>query len=194
MMRRQQELMDESHRQSQQGMGRGQKPSTKEGARKQGDLKKQLQDLLRRFGEMMGKVPKTLGDAELEMREALEALRKSRPGEAVGPQGKALENLRRGLGQMAQQFMRRFGRGQGRGRGRGRGMFGRRPGQMPFAYDPLGRQLPNSGMTSSDDVDIPDETETQRAWEILQELRRRAGEVGRPDLEMDYLERLLRRF
>jgi hypothetical protein len=190
MMRRQQELMDESHRQSQQGMGRGQKPSTKDGARKQGDLKKQLQDMLRRFGEMMGKVPKNLGDAELAMREALEALRKSRPGEAVGPQGKALENLRRGLGQMAQQFMRRFGQG----RGRGRGMFGRRPGQVPFAYDPLGRQLPNSGMTSSDDVDIPDETATQRAWEILQELRRRAGEVSRPDLEMDYLERLLRRF
>lgn len=194
MMRRQQELMDESHRQSQQGMERGERPSTKEGARKQGDLKKQLQDLLRRFGEMMGKVPKNLGDAELEMREALEALRKSRPGEAVGPQGKALEHMRRGLGQMAQQFMRRFGRGQGRGRGRGRGMFGRRPGQMPYAYDPLGRQLPNSGMTSSDDVDIPDESETQRAWEILQELRRRAGEVGRPELEMEYLERLLRRF
>ncbi len=192
MMRRQQELMDQSHRQSRQGMGRGQRPSTKEGARKQGDLKKRLQDLLRRFGEMMGKVPKSLGDAELAMREALEALRKSRPGEAVGPQGKALENLRRGLGQMAQQFMRRFGRG--RGRGRGRGMFGRRPGHIPFAYDPLGRQLPNSGMMSADDVDIPDETETQRAWEILQELRRRAGEVGRPDLEMDYLERLLRRF
>jgi len=190
MMRRQQELMDQSHRQSQQGMGRSQNPSTKEGARKQGDLKKQLQDMLRRFGEMMGKVPKNLGDAELAMREALEALRKSRPSEAVGPQGKALENMRRGLGQMAQQFMRRLGRG----RGRGRGMFGRHPGRMPFAYDPLGRQLPNSGMTSSDDVDIPDETATQRAWEILQELRRRAGEASRPDLEMDYLERLLRRF
>ncbi len=194
MMRRQQELMDESHRQSQQGMRQGQPPSTKDGARRQGDLKKQLQEMLRKFGEMMGRVPKSLGDAELEMREALEALRKNKPGDATGPQGKAIENLRRGLGQMAQQFMRRFGQGRGRGRGRGRGMFGRRPGQTPFAYDPLGRQLPNSGMTSSDDVDIPDESATQKAWEILQELRRRAGEIGRPDLEMDYLERLLRRF
>jgi uncharacterized protein (TIGR02302 family) len=194
MMRRQQELMDESHRQSQQGLQGGQPPSTEEGARRQGDLKKQLQEMLRRFGEMMGKVPKSLGDAELEMREALEALRKSRPGDATGPQGKAIENLRRGLGQMAQQFMRRFGQGRGRGRGPGRGMFGQRPGQMPYAYDPLGRQLPNSGMTSSDDVDIPDESATQKAWEILQELRRRAGEIGRPEVEMDYLERLLRRF
>jgi uncharacterized protein (TIGR02302 family) len=195
MMRRQQELMDKTYRQSQEGMRQGKPPSTKEGARKQGDLKKKLQDMLKRFGEMMGKVPKSLGDAELAMREALEALRKSKPGDAVGPQGKALENLRRGLGQMAQQFMRRFGQGRGRGRGRGRGLFGRRgQGQMPFAYDPLGRQLPNTGLTSDDDVDIPDESETQRAWEILQELRRRAGEIGRPDLEMDYLERLLRRF
>jgi uncharacterized protein (TIGR02302 family) len=194
MMRRQQELMDESHRQSQQGMRQGQPPSTKDGAKRQGDLKKQLQEMLRKFGEMMGRVPKSLGDAELEMREALEALRKNKPGDATGPQGKAIENLRRGLGQMAQQFMRRFGQGRGRGRGRGRGMFGRRPGQTPFAYDPLGRQLPNSGMTSSDDVDIPDESATQKAWEILQELRRRAGEIGRPDVEMDYLERLLRRF
>ena len=193
MMRRQQELMDKTYRQSQQGLRQGKPPSTKEGARKQGDLKKRLQDLLRRFGEMMGKVPKSLGDAELAMREALEALRKGKPGDAVGPQGKALESLRRGLGQMAQQFMRRFSRG--RGRGRGRGMFGgRRRGQMPFAYDPLGRQLPNTGLTSDDDVDIPDESETQRSWEILQELRRRAGEIGRPELEMDYLERLLRRF
>ncbi len=192
MMRRQQELMDKTYRQSQEGLRQGKPPSTKEGARKQGDLKKRLQELLKRFGEMMGKVPKSLGDAELAMREALEALRKSRPGDAVGPQGKALENLRRGLGQMAQQFMRRFSRG--RGRGRGRGLFGRRSGQMPFAYDPLGRQLPNTGLTSDDDVDIPDESETQRAWEILQELRRRAGQVGRPELEMDYLERLLRRF
>lgn len=194
MMRRQQELMDESHRQSQQGLRDGEPPSSQDGARRQGDLRKQLQEMLRQFGEMMGKVPKTLGDAELQMREALEALRKNRPGEATGPQGKALENLRRGLGQMAQQFMRRFGQGRARGRGRGRGFFGRRPGQVPFAYDPLGRQLPNTGMTSSDDVDIPDESETQKAWEILQELRRRAGEIGRPEVEMDYLERLLRRF
>jgi len=194
MMRRQQELMDESHRQSQQGMQQGQPPSTKDGARRQGELKKQLQEMLRKFGEMMGRVPKSLGDAELEMREALEALRKNQPGDATGPQGKALENMRRGLGQMAQQFMRQFGQGRGRGRGRGRGMFGQRPGQTPYAYDPLGRQLPNSGMSSSDDVDIPDESATQKAWEILQELRRRAGEIGRPDIEMDYLDRLLRRF
>jgi hypothetical protein len=34
----------------------------------------------------------------------------------------------------------------------------------------------------------------QRAREILEELRRRLGEPSRPLLELDYIERLLRRF
>jgi hypothetical protein len=34
----------------------------------------------------------------------------------------------------------------------------------------------------------------QRAREILEELRRRLGEATRPPGELDYLERLLRRF
>jgi hypothetical protein len=65
---------------------------------------------------------------------------------------------------------------------------------MPMTHDPLGRPLPNAGTSASDDVEIPDESETQRAREILEELRRRAGELGRPPIEMDYIERLLRRF
>ena len=34
----------------------------------------------------------------------------------------------------------------------------------------------------------------QRAREILDELRRRAGDFNRPQLELDYIDRLLRRF
>jgi hypothetical protein len=34
----------------------------------------------------------------------------------------------------------------------------------------------------------------QRAHEILKELRRRAGDLWRPDLELEYIERLLKRF
>ena len=41
---------------------------------------------------------------------------------------------------------------------------------------------------------IPEEREMQRARDILNELRRRAGERGRPLPELEYLERLLRRF
>jgi hypothetical protein len=184
--------MDDTHRRSQKGMQNG-KPGSKGEAKRQGDLQKQLQDLLRRFGEMMGKIPKSLGEAELAMREALRELDKNKPGQAVPPQGRALEEMQKGAGAMVQQLMRRFGQGRGRGRGLGRG--GRqRTGRMPQLLDPLGRPLPNAGNSASDDVEIPDESATQRAREILDELRRRAGELDRPSLEMDYLERLLRRF
>ncbi len=194
MMKRQQELMDETHRRSQDGSREGRNQDQK-GAERQGDLQKQLQDLLRRFGEMQGKVPKSLGDAELAMREALDELKKGQPGQAVPPQGRALEEMQRGAGELMQEMMRQFGQGRGRGRGQGRGQGGRQQfGGLPQLLDPLGRPLPNTGTSTSDDVEIPDESDTQRAREILEELRRRAGELGRPLTEMEYLERLLRRF
>jgi hypothetical protein len=150
---------------------------------------------MRRFGEMMGQVPKSLGDADLAMREALDELKKGQPGQAVPPQGRALEEMQRGAGELMQQMMRQFGQGRGRGPGRGPGFGGRQQfGAMPNYLDPLGRPLPNTGQSSSDDVEIPDESDTQRAREILEELRRRAGELSRPLVEMEYLERLLRRF
>jgi uncharacterized protein (TIGR02302 family) len=192
MMKRQQELMDETHRRSQDGSRDGQQQD-QQGAQQQGELQKQLQDLLRRFGEMQGKVPKSLGDAELAMREALRELEQGKPGQAVPPQGRALEEMQRGAGELMQQMMRQYG--QGRGRGPGRGFGGRQQfGALPRLLDPLGRPLPNAGNSASDDVEIPDESDTQRAREILEELRRRAGELGRPLVEMEYLERLLRRF
>ena len=195
MMKRQQELMDETHRQSR----KGKPPSANNGAKRQDRLRDQLGKLLRKFGEMTRKIPRSLGDAELSMREALEALRKNKPGQAVPPQGRALENMRKGLGEMAQQLMRQFGKGRGRGRGQGRGRgrgrgFSQRGGNLPFSHDPLGRPMPNAGMSAGDDVEIPGISDTQRAREILEELRRRAGEIGRPDAEMEYLERLLKRF
>jgi hypothetical protein len=43
-------------------------------------------------------------------------------------------------------------------------------------------------------VKVPDKTDIQRAREILEELQRRAAERGRPDAELEYIDRLLRRF
>ena len=67
-------------------------------------------------------------------------------------------------------------------------------GQQPLpGRDPLGRPM-NRGSFDTDNVHIPDEADIQRARRILDELRRRLGERHRPDLELDYIERLLRRF
>ncbi|MCH8490401.1 MAG: DUF4175 domain-containing protein, partial [Oceanicaulis sp.] len=57
--------------------------------------------------------------------------------------------------------------------------------------DPLGRGAAGgeSGATA-----VPSEAERQRARDILEELRRRAAERGRPQEELDYIDRLLERF
>ena len=83
------------------------------------------------------------------------------------------------------------GNGQNR-RGRGRG-YDRRADDR---RDPLGRALKNGtgGHDESSDVKVPDEMEPARTREIQDELRRRSGERGRPQPELDYLERLLRQF
>jgi hypothetical protein len=60
--------------------------------------------------------------------------------------------------------------------------------------DPLGRPL--RGREYGDDVTVkvPGEIDAQRARRILEELRKRYGESGRPQLELDYIERLLQGF
>ncbi|MGL4729071.1 MAG: DUF4175 family protein, partial [Bosea sp. (in: a-proteobacteria)] len=60
--------------------------------------------------------------------------------------------------------------------------------------DPLGRPQRNRDW-SQGNVRVPgaSESATQRARRVLEELRRRLGEAGRPQDEIDYLERLLQR-
>ena len=60
--------------------------------------------------------------------------------------------------------------------------------------DPLGRPL--HGREYGDDVTVkvPGEIDAQRARRILEELRKRFGEGFRPQLELDYIERLLKDF
>ncbi len=53
-----------------------------------------------------------------------------------------------------------------------------------------------AGRDYSDDVTVkvPGEIDVQRARRILEELRRRFSDPARPQLELDYLERLLKDF
>ncbi|MEQ8404052.1 MAG: DUF4175 family protein [Oceanicaulis sp.] len=61
--------------------------------------------------------------------------------------------------------------------------------------DPLGRQGGGSGAGGpGTQTGVPGEAERQRARDILEELRRRAAERGRPQEELDYIDRLLERF
>jgi hypothetical protein len=148
----------------------------------QEQLQQQLEQLMQQLGEMGMEPNGKLGQAGEAMGRAAGALGQGQPGGAVGDQGEALDALRQGAQGMAQQF---GNRGQGGGMRQGDNM----PNQ-----DPLGRPQRTQGPDLGNSVKVPDEIDTQRAREILDAIRKRLGESNRPELELDYLERLLDRF
>jgi hypothetical protein len=110
---------------------------------------------------------------------------------AVGNQGKALDALRKGAQNLAQQMQQQMGQGQGPGPGQP-GRNG--PARAQQETDPLGRPLRGRDYGDDVTVKVPGEIESQRARRILEELRKRFGESFRPQLELDYIERLLKDF
>ena len=52
----------------------------------------------------------------------------------------------------------------------------------------------SSGADESADVTVPEERERQRTQAIQEELRRRGADRVRPQLELDYIDRLLKQF
>jgi uncharacterized protein (TIGR02302 family) len=203
LMQRQQQLLDRSFRAQQQGPGRmGQRGQQSgdpqdagtemgEAAGQQEGLRRMLGDMMRRLGDGFGDIPDPLGRAERAMRDATQALQRRQPGEAIGPQTEALDQLQQAAREFAQQMQQRLGRGD--------------PGDDDVGAtdsasgdraerDPLGRPMSNNGTYDRGDVKIPDQNTLQKAREILDELRRRAGERFRPEIELDYIDRLLKRF
>jgi hypothetical protein len=111
------------------------------------------------------------------------------PGQAVGPQGQAIEALQRAGRSIMHQLMR----GQGRGPGIGMGEF---RNQLRGMRDPLGRDWLDEDGGGADirGFKIPDRGSIERSHEILQELRDRAGQRHRAVPELEYIDRLLNRF
>jgi Domain of unknown function (DUF4175) len=60
--------------------------------------------------------------------------------------------------------------------------------------DPLGRPRHGRDLTDDQTVKVPGEIDVQRARRILEELRRRFADPLRPQIELDYIERLLKDF
>jgi hypothetical protein len=187
LAQQQQNLLDQTYRDSQQLAPGQQSPNADRFAQDQGNLRQKLDQLGKQFGALMGQTPQQLGQAGQEMGEAEQQLRGGMPGNAIDPQTQALEALRQGQQAMMEQLAKRFGRGTGPRNGPDQDQFGQ-------STDPLGRTLPGAGQIDTGDVKIPDQSDMQRAREILDELRRRAGQSQRPRYELDYLDRLLKRF
>ena len=60
--------------------------------------------------------------------------------------------------------------------------------------DPLGQPLRGRDYGDDITVKVPGEIDVQRARRILEELRRRFADPDRPQIELDYIERLLKNF
>ena len=186
LIKRQQDLLDRTNRSAQEqreGGEGGQSPSPAE----QEGLRRMLGEMMRRMDDMAGDIPRPFGRAERSMRESGKALEEGLAGNAIGPQADALDQLQQGMESMMEQMMQPGGDL----------VFGGNNNQleqMAPNRDPFGRTVEDGGTWDLGDVDIPGGVDLQRARQILNELRRRAGERSRPVLELDYIERLLKLF
>ena len=164
------------------GQGQGQGQFGQLGGQ-QRELEEALRQLMEQMGQAGAQVPGELDGAGEAMGDAGEALGQGDGERATQQQTLALDRLRQGGQEMAQQILQQLG--QQRMGAVGPGMRGR---------DPLGRPQRNRGTDTGDSVEIPEQFSVERAREILRELRRRMGDPSRPSIELDYLERLIERF
>jgi uncharacterized protein (TIGR02302 family) len=166
------ELKKRGFGQNQQGQqGQGQQGQGQQGQGQQGQDEL---DQLGRAGEAMGQAEGSLGQGN--------------PDSAVDSQGRALEALRKGAQSLAQSMQQQMGQGPGPNG---------RPGRLGQSRadqdtDPLGRPLRGRDYGDDTTVRVPGEIDVQRARRIIEELRKRFGDMGRPQDELDYIERLLK--
>jgi uncharacterized protein (TIGR02302 family) len=192
LMQRQQQLLDRSF-----GRAHGQQDNNgtnQEDADQQEALRHMLGDMMRRYSEQGGDIPAPMARADRAMRNAVGALKRAMPGQAVGPQTEALDALQQAARAMSQQMFGRNGGYPG----------GTEPGDDmglgQASRDPFGRFNPADDNGGLDDGGLmrmgksPNEYGLEKAKEILRELRERAGERDRPEIERDYIDRLLQQF
>ncbi len=202
-------------------------------------LRRALGELMQQQGDLTGKIPPPLAEADAGMRDAIQALRDGRDPAAAAAAQRVIEALQKGGRDMNQEMAAQFGRGgeedgeeegdesgegsmmaegdqDGQGNGPGSQQMG--PGDQrgerrnergigrgrsvdrraDERRDPLGRQLREgtSGTDEGSDVEVPGkgQMEEARTRAIQEELRRRGADRGRPQQELEYIDRLLRQF
>ncbi|MEX2311597.1 MAG: DUF4175 family protein, partial [Rhodospirillales bacterium] len=185
--------------QQQQGQQPGQQPGQQQGqqsgengrpsAEEQAALRKRLGELMMQMDELLGQIPDNMGRAEQQMEQSGKNLGKGELSDSARNQTQALQELRKATDQMSQALAQQFGAQMGLANGN-RPM----PGQQG-RFDPFGRRNTDENgqgtAVEDSDVTLPNRMELRRAREILDELRRRSGERDRPQLELDYIDRLL---
>ena len=220
MIRKQQQLRDKTFKQGQDS--RRDRQRGKQGDQNMGDLQQDqqgLRDRLKKLQEELAKRgmgPGQRGDkgqrgekgqqgqgqpggeqgdgedgldqADGAMGDATGRLGEGNADGAVDSQGRALEALRKGAQSLAEAMQQGDGDQPGDGPGNPRG---RQQGAQN-GTDPLGRPLKHNEFNDDFSVKIPGEIDVQRVRRILEELRRRLADPARPQIELDYIERLLK--
>jgi uncharacterized protein (TIGR02302 family) len=210
MIRKQQQLRDKTYKQGQDS--RRDRQRGRQGAdQSMGDLQQDQQGLRDRLKKLQDQLAKQglgpgqrgdqgqpgadqgdgedgLAEADGAMGDAGGRLGEGNSDAAVDAQGKALEALRKGAQSLADAMQQ--GDGDQAGDGPGDRMGRQQAG--PNGTDPLGRPL--RGREWGDEISkmIPGEMDVQRVRRILEELRRRLSDPSRPQIELDYIERLLK--
>ncbi len=116
---------------------------------------------------------------------AEQALRQDDYADAIDRQSEAMEALREGMRSLGEAMAEQQGQpGQGSTQGN----------MEARNRDPLGRESGSNGSLGTPENLLQGEDVYRRARELLDEIRRRSGEGDRPEVERNYLQRLLERF
>ncbi len=182
---RQRSLNDETFKRQQNGqsgtnLSGQQRRLAEELGRAQGSLPRDEskgKDGSPRPGEADGREAReALGRARQAMEDSARALDNDNSEEALQAQEKAIKELRQANAALARQDL------------------AERLGKEGTERDPLGRRLGGNRVEDGEKGYVPGNAERKRVREILDEIRKRAGETGRPKEERDYLKRLLDQF
>ena len=179
------------------GQGSGQQQGRESGEGSEESLADRQQALRDELARQQGQLPGTGSPEGQAARDALDRAGRAMDGAesalrdedfvgAIDRQSEAMEALREGMRalgeQMAQEQQSQPGQGTTEGDMRAENR------------DPLGRNPGSNGAIGTDEGLLQGEDVYRRARELLDEIRRRSGEGERPDVELDYLKRLLERF
>ncbi|WP_428926470.1 TIGR02302 family protein [Marinibacterium sp. SX1] len=189
----------QGERHGQQGQGQGQQGQQPGQGQPDADALAERQRALRdELGRQQQNLPgagtpegdavqRSLDRAGRAMDEAEDALREDDLAGAIDRQAEAMDALREGMRELGDQMAQQQQQGQpGQGNSEG--------DRQAQNRDPLGRDQGSNGSLATDDSLLQGEDVYRRAQELLDEIRRRSGEGERPDVELDYLRRLLERF
>jgi uncharacterized protein (TIGR02302 family) len=179
-----------------QGQGNGEQQGDNQ-AQGSGSLADRQQALRQELGRQQGNLPGAgtpEGDAARDaldragraMDGAEEALREDDYAGAIDQQSEAMEALREGMRNLGEAMAQEQRNQPGQGTAEGN--------RQAQNRDPLGRNAGSNGSMGTDEGLLQGEDVYRRARELLDEIRRRSGDGDRPDIELEYLKRLLDRF